>query len=242
MNCTDCQELLSVFLDGELDAAKAVDLRLHLVVCPECAALCGDFAAILETCHTADPAEVLPPNSRALWRRINNIIESEVKPEDAPQSPPKGWFARRLHFSFPQVGFAVLGIAFITSLLTIVGVRNYLEPTGEDYTSRSDASQTTFEKVLSKIGLIDTPEEARARRIREQRLVIEYWNKRVQARRAQWDSRLREAFDRNLNEIDRAVDEYTMILENDPQDELSGEMLDSALNEKMNLLRQFSEL
>ena len=33
-----------------------------------------------------------------------------------------------------------------------------------------------------------------------------------------------------------------MILEKDPQDDLSGEMLDSALNEKMNLLRAFSEL
>jgi hypothetical protein len=53
---------------------------------------------------------------------------------------------------------------------------------------------------------------------------------------------MREAFDRNLNEIDQAVYEYTVILEKDPQDDLSGEMLDSALNEKMNLLRAFAEL
>jgi hypothetical protein len=31
-------------------------------------------------------------------------------------------------------------------------------------------------------------------------------------------------------------------LQVDPQDDLSGEMLDSALNDKMNLLRQFAEL
>ena len=53
---------------------------------------------------------------------------------------------------------------------------------------------------------------------------------------------MRDAFDRNLNEIDQAVNEYTMILEKDPQDDLSGEMLDSTMNEKMNLLREFSEL
>lgn len=241
MNCKDCQELLSLFLDGELNAASAADLRLHMAACPECAALCGDFAAILDTCHTTEADENLPPNSQALWCRINNIIENEPAPKKQAEAS-KGIFSRGWKLSFPQIGFAMLGIAVITSLLTIVGVRNYIEPTGEDYTSRSAASQTTFEKVLSRIGLIDTPEEARARRINEQRAVIEYWNKRVEARKAHWDGRLREAFDRNLNEIDRAVDEYTLILEKNPQDELSGEMLDSALNEKMNLLRQFSEL
>ncbi len=230
-----------MFLDGELDAARAADLRVHLAGCPECAALCGDFAAILDTCHSTDPAEILPPNSQALWCRINNLIENEPAAEKRDEKS-KAALERGWRFSFSQIGFAVAGIALIASLLTIVGIRNYIEPTGEDYTSRSSATQTTFEKILSKIGIIDTPEEARARRLNEQRAVIEYWNKRVQSRKAQWDSRLREAFDRNLNEIDRAVDEYTLLLEKNPQDELSGEMLDSALNEKMNLLRQFSEL
>jgi CHASE3 domain sensor protein len=64
----------------------------------------------------------------------------------------------------------------------------------------------------------------------------------VQARRNQWNRNLREAFDRNLREIDQVVAEYTQILEENPQDDLSGEMLDSALKEKMDLLREFSEL
>ena len=57
-----------------------------------------------------------------------------------------------------------------------------------------------------------------------------------------WDDRMRLAFDRNLIEIDQAVKDYTMLLEKDPEDEVTVEMLDSALNDKMNLLRQFSEL
>jgi hypothetical protein len=182
----------------------------------------------------------MPPNSQALWCRINNIIESEIKPEtEEPQPSPvrRGW-----SFSFSQVGAAALGVAIISSLLTIVGIRNYFEPSADDYVTRSAASQTTFERFLIKIGLSESPAEARMRRIKEQQAVIDYWNKRVAARRAQWDNRLREAFDRNLNEIDHAVSEYTISLEKDPQDELSGEMLDSALTEKMNLLRQFSEL
>ena len=76
----------------------------------------------------------------------------------------------------------------------------------------------------------------------EQQAAIEYWDKRVQMRRVTWDHRMRAAFDRNLFEIDQAVNDYTQILQKDPDDQLSEEMLDSALTEKMNLLRQFSEL
>ena len=80
------------------------------------------------------------------------------------------------------------------------------------------------------------------RRLKEQQAVIDYWNQRVQARRAMWDDNLRRGFDRNLQAIDQAVFEYTTTLEHNPDDELSGEMLDSVLDEKMNLLREFSEL
>ena len=53
---------------------------------------------------------------------------------------------------------------------------------------------------------------------------------------------MREAFDRNLNEINQVVLEYDKILQENPQDNISGEMLDSALNDQMALLREFSEL
>lgn len=227
-------------MDNELDHAESMSVQTHLSVCAECAKICEDFAVILDSCTIQKPSEVLPPNSQALWCRINNIIESEAKREPVAPEPPKGWFRRS--FTLSQVGSAVLGIAVISSLLTIVGIKNYYEPTADDYTSRSSASQTTFEKVLSKVGLTETPQQARIRRLQEQQAAIDYWNKRVQARREQWDIKMRDAFDRNLNEIEQAVTEYTVILEKDPQDDLSGEMLDSALAEKMNLLRAFSEL
>jgi hypothetical protein len=45
-----------------------------------------------------------------------------------------------------------------------------------------------------------------------------------------------------LQVIDQSLNEYTVILEQDPEDDLSSEMLDSVLNDKMNLLRDFSDL
>lgn len=245
MDCGSCQENLSLFLDGELGETEAAGIRTHLSLCPECTRVCEDFAAILDSCKLEELTdEIVPPNPNALWCRISNTIEAELKPEPVPEPPPqpRGLFGRGWNLSFGQAASGVLAIALISSLLTVVGVKNYFQPTGDDYTSRTGESQTTFEKLLSKVGLTDTPQSARVKRLKEQQAAIDYWNQRVQERRAKWDENLRRGFDRNLQAIDQAVYEYTTTLERNPDDELSGEMLDSVLNEKMNLLREFSEL
>jgi len=242
MNCEECQQHISPYLDGELGETSAAQMREHLTFCAECAKLCEDFSVILESCRENVPADIVPPNAQALWCRINNLIESEIKPEPEKVEEKKVSFARGWNISFSQATAGVLAIALISSLLTVVGIRNYFEPSGEDYTSRSSESQTTFEKFLSKIGFSDSPQQARERRIKEQQAAIEYWTKRVQERRGQWDAKMRDAFDRNLNLLDESVSEYTTILQEDPDDELTGEMLDTVLNDKMDLLREFSDL
>lgn len=250
MNCEHCQERISVFLDNELEESSANEVREHLAVCAECSRVCEDLAMIIDFSQLDAEDAALPPNPQALWCRINNIIESEVHAEIAKEHKEKivaaekeaqqaGWLPRRWNFSFMQIASAVLGIAIVSSVLTVVGIRNY---TADHDLAASSAPPTLFERALGKLGLIETPKERRDRILQERATTIDYWNKRVEARRAKWDINLRDAFDRNLHEIDQAVQEYTLILEDNPQDELSSEMLDSALNEKMELLREFSEL
>ncbi len=240
MGCDECNNLLSFYMDNDLDECQASDIREHLAGCPDCARVCEDLSSILDVCITEAPSELVPPNSKALWCRINNVIESEIKSDIPKQEEPvKGGFWR---FSYLQLSAAVLCIAVISSLLTIVGIKNYLQPTAADFTTRTASTQTTFEKVLCKMGIIETPQEARERRLKEQKAAIDYWNTRVQARRAQWDRTTRDAFDRNMQVIDESVNDYTRILQQDPEDELSGEMLDAVLDDKMSLLRDFSDL
>lgn len=243
MTCEQCQELISAFLDNELAETSSTNVRLHLSDCVECSKVCEDLAMLINFSQLDVEESVLPPNPHALWCRINNIIESEVQAEIAKENKEKiqpqvqtGW---RWNFTFSQVASAILGIALISSLLTFIGIKQYSAPT-DDFAVQSEP--TILDKALGKLGLIDTPQQARQRRIKEREAAIEYWNKRVQVRREQWNANLRDAFDRNLKEINQAVNEYTQILQENPQDELSSEMLDSALNEKMELLRQFSEL
>ncbi len=237
MNCEQCQELISVYLDNELEADVSASIQTHLAVCLECAKMCEDFAMILDFCNLDEAEHSLPPNSKALWCRINNLIETEIAAEIQPkveaEKPKRSW-----QFSFAQVFASIFGIALVSSLLTIVGIRNY--SAGD--ASAGNVAPSVFDRALGKIGLVETPQQTRENRIKEQQAAIEYWNRRVGEKRAKWAANLREAFDRNLREIDQTVYEYDKILQENPNDDLSGEMLDSALNEKMALLREFSEL
>jgi hypothetical protein len=251
MNCEHCQELISVFLDNELDETSSTEVREHLAVCEPCSKVCEDLAMIIDFCQLDTEEALLPPNPQALWCRINNVIESEVQAEIKKENKEKaqaaqaeatnsGWLPRKWNFSFMQIASSIMFVAIVSSVLTIIGIRNY-SGTNNDI-SASSAPPTLFERVLGKVGLVETPHQKRERILKEREAAIEYWNKRVEARRAQWNANLRDAFDRNLNEINQAVSEYTQILQENPQDELSGEMLDSALDDKMELLREFSEL
>lgn len=240
MTCGECQELLSRFIDGDLEAARSEIVAGHLAACAECTVMCDDLAAILAHCRVGEFDEAVPPNPAALWRRINNLIESELPTEIPVEPKSRGWFGARL--SFGQAVVAVVGVALISSLLTIVGIRNYFAPPGDDLPTAANEAPSFMTRALRKVGLAETSQQARERRFKAQEAAIEYWNKRANDRREKWDARMTAAFDRNLYEIDQAVSEYTLMLQQDPDDKLSEEMLDSALTEKMNLLRQFSEL
>lgn len=51
MNCEQCQELLSEFIDGELHEKATAEVETHLGLCVECAELHEDFAGILGFCE-----------------------------------------------------------------------------------------------------------------------------------------------------------------------------------------------
>ena len=182
MNCENCQELLSEFIDKQLDEKRTARVKAHLTLCHECAEVYEDFASILGICDLDITEEIPPPNEQALWCRINNIIESEIKPEILQERKQeeinRGWFSRMWHrnwsLSFTQLASAVLGIALISSLLTVIGIQNV--PSSNKLTAGASTQTNLFEKVLSKIGLAETPQQARERRLREQQVTIDYWN------------------------------------------------------------------
>ena len=250
MNCEHCQNLISEFVGS--DHTVSPEISAHLDVCEPCAGIYRDLNDLTQFCSSEYvEQEAAPPNSQALWCRISNIIESEIEtaPPVVEAEKKKGFWAgvwqKNWQLSFSQMAAAIIGVAVVSSLLTIVGIKNSFR-SANDLSAANGANTiaqpSLFETLLSKAGITPGPEELREKTFNDKQVVIDYWNARVAARRAQWNAKMRDTFDRNLHEIDQVVVEYSQNLKENPQDSLSEEMLNSALTEKMDLLREFSEL
>jgi hypothetical protein len=237
MNCEWVKEKLEAYLIGELPAGEIRNISAHLAICNQCFA---EFERRASDIDFFSQENCNIPNPSALWCRISNTIEHEVNSQK--QQEALNAETKRRKFTFGQVAAAALVFALLSSLLTIVAINIFSRPSNHDWTRRSQFNQTTFEKIMTRIGLMESPAQAQLRRLQEQEKVIDYWSRRVEERRAFWDENLRRGFDRNLQIIDQAAAEYRQTLEKNPDDELSAEMLDSVMTEKINLLREFAEL
>jgi hypothetical protein len=240
MNCEDCKALISPFMENDLDESRANFVRTHLAACGECARVCEELAALIDVVAVEGEELLGDHHSKQIWCRINNVIESEQSPvgqQSVPEPPRRGLW----HLSFWQLSSGLACIAIVSSLLTVAAIRNYYEPAATDSLVRTTSSGF-LDRVLMKVGLAETRQQQLERKLRDRQATIDYWNARVQVRRSQWDAQTRAAFDRNLREIDDSLNEYHMILQRDPDDELTVEMMDSVLNEKADLLRDFSDL
>jgi hypothetical protein len=70
---------------------------------------------------------------------------------------------------------------------------------------------------------------------------LNYWEQRVQARKASWNPRMRASFDRSVYVLDQTVSDSLNDLRQNPHDEIAEEMLNSALRDKIELMREFGE-
>jgi hypothetical protein len=232
MNCELCQELIGDLIDGTLSRENEAQLNLHLQECLDCDEVRRDLESIVAFCRNHRGEYNAPPNPNALWLRIRNVVEAENQPhvvhsstQPARSKSWRDWFTRRWEVSLPQLAGSVAAIVLVVSVVTAVGVRQW---------EGSSDSRTT--------AVLDTSTATVRDRLWQQRQAIGYWNQRVEVNKARWSQEMRDTFDRNLKVIDQAVNDSLAELNKNPHDEVSEEMLNAALNEKLALLREFSDL
>ena len=243
MNCEKCQELISDFLDGALSDDDRKTLDAHLEECLSCYSVREELETIVTYCRDHRGEYDAPPNERALWLRIRNTIESQrgVRALAAASSSGTGqvlnWlsglFGRQWELSFSQMAAAVVAIALVVSIATVAGMRGF-QSRGVAGTGKSDPSRS-LASVAGYSGSVDE-------RIKSQQEVIDFWSKRIEERNVNWSAHTREAFDRNLQVVDQAVDSFRAELQKNPNDQVSADMLDAAMRDKMDLLSAFAEL
>jgi hypothetical protein len=233
MNCEKCQELISDLLDGDLRQPNEKLLNAHLEECLDCQEVRSDLQSILSFCQTQRGQYEAPASERALWLRIRNVIEAEqtVTAPSLPRVKPSWseWLGRSWELSLPQLAASVAAIVLVVSLTTVVGLRRWDSGAVADGPARAAASfNATATNVLE--------------RTRQQQQMIDYWNQRVEMNKARWSPQMRETFDRNLKVIDQAVSDSLSDLSKNPHDEVSEEMLNAALSEKLAILKEFADL
>jgi hypothetical protein len=249
MNCEKCQELLSDFLDDALSPEEQSTLNAHLEECLSCFAVRDELNSIVSFCRDCRGEYIAPPNERALWLRIRNTVESEravatlaasARDAAAAERLSESWWSRLMNrsweLSLSQMTGAVAAITVAVALVTAFSMQRMHQSVAETSpTARTNVASAAAGASTVSISNVDD-------RMRQQQLTIDYWNQRIAERKARWSPQMREAFDRNMGVIDQAVNYSRDELRRNPHDEVSEEMLNSALNDKMELLREFADL
>ena len=226
MNCENYQILVSDLVDGALTSEDCVQLELHLSSCPDCNDARNDLSVIIEFCRDQRGVYDPLPNERAMWLRISNLLEAEQGSANQVATPESGWFFRlmRQSFSFAQLAGVVGAVVIVVAMAASFGA----------YRLALSNGRTPLPPVLSTASLRD--------RIEQQQQMISYWNQRVELNKARWSPQLRETFDRNMGVIDAALDDSMNQLKLNPHDAISEDILNEALNDKVALLKEFSDL
>ena len=180
MNCERCQELIGDLIDGTLSGADESTLKSHLDECLDCVSVRDDLTSVLSYCRAHRGEYEAPPNEKALWLRIRNVVEAEVvsaRPV-VHETARRSWWARSWELSFPQLASLTVGIVLLVSLVTTVGLRRWQTTTPVVADSGANASVND--------------------RVWQRQQVINYWNQRVELNKARWSANMRETFDRNM--------------------------------------------
>ena len=233
MDCEKFSDLLGEFLDGTLAGDDRALLGTHLDECLGCACVRDEIRAIVSAAAESREHFVAPPNERALWLRVRNTIEAELGAQQraaargaAAESVRENFLSRLMNkrwaLSLPQLTAAVAAIVVGVAVVTTLGVQRLAGDGGV----KPEAATAKGERKLNP----------------DQLVAIEYLMRRVEERKSRWNPRMREAFDRNLGIIDATVSDSLKELSESPHDEISEEALNAALRDKMELLREFSEL
>ena len=231
MNCENCQELIHDFLDGSINRSDEIALDTHLQHCLDCDSVRQDLASILGFCRSHRGEYEAPPNTQALWLRIRNVIEAESVTRPESIEPRKSIFGglmnRSWQLSLPQLVSSVVAIVVLVSLVTVVGIRRWGMTPAAPANSQLEASN----------GNSDVND-----RVWQRKQVINYWNQRIELNKARWSPQMRETFDRNMAVIDQAVSDSMNELNRNPNDDIAEQMLNESLNDKLALLKEFSDL
>lgn len=228
MNCIECEEIISDYVDGTLELGEQTKIELHLANCEPCRAVRDDFLQIV---HFSKQLPLHTPNSD-LWMRIQSEIEAE-QPKTLWARTKLWWRnfnARDFNLTVPRLAAIVAAFVIMVSISAAVW-RNVQTGTA------AGAAPVQIASDGLKIPLTN-PDFDNEVKAYEQR--INQLKESVDQKKEAWAPELRTSFDRNMYYVDQSLNDCRRQLNNKPSDETCKELLKNAYNEKMRLLEGFA--
>jgi hypothetical protein len=208
----------------------------------------AELNSIVSFCRDNRGEYDAPPNEGALWLRIRNTVESgSLAAGAAAQDPTRAarresWWSRVMgrswELSLPQMATAVVAIIVFASLATVFSLRGLQSNSATASTNLNSSGSQTVALAANGGSKVFEPKD----HLWQQQQEINYLIQVVDQHKAHWNPQVRADFERNLNLLDETVNDSLEKLSQRPHDDVTEEMLNAALSDKMQLLKEFSDL
>ncbi len=216
---------ISEYLDGTLSDGERRELEAHLAGCPECATVLAEMEEVVRRAGTL--GEVLP--SRDLWpdiAKVLNAAPSERGPDVIPLPTGRARGQERaagLYLTRRQLAAAAAVVALVSATATWtlgagVAVRNVGHPS---------ASPT----AVTPVSNVQGPPQPLADE-------LSHLEAALNSARSQLDPATVRILEKNLDVIDRAIQDSRRALVTDPTNPFLKEHLDDAYRQKVAYLRE----
>jgi anti-sigma-K factor RskA len=221
MVCTQCQELISDYIDGLLELGEQSKVERHLADCEPCRAVRDDLLQIVHFSHQLP--EQAP--STALWTRIQSELAKEQPAGTAARA--KLWWARlrEQHFnlSLPQLAASAAALTIVLSIGMIA--------------FRHDPATAPMMVSAGMPGGLDRLSNAAEFDALEQQ--INHLSESIEQKKSEWNPELRATYERNLIYVNQSLAECRHQINDNPADDTAQELMLNAYREKVRLLEGF---
>ena len=229
MLCSDCQELLSDYIDGILELGEQAKIEAHISHCDTCLSVRDD---LLQIVHFSKSLPLHSP-SAAVWNRIKSEIEAGGK---RGLSAHVGRFWAKM--SSQGLGFRggwATAAAVLMSISALVFVYEK-EQVGPRVSGGINQAQADISGSQSR-----TNQEAMDSNLRDMEQRINNLKAVVDERSVAWNPQLKSSFNRDMSFIDQTLAQCHHDLSDNPQDDVCRELMLNAYREKVRLLEGFND-
>jgi anti-sigma factor RsiW len=210
---------LSEYIDGELNDTEALELEAHVGTCDTCRVTLDELRVVIaaaETLHDREP-------HHDLWAGIAAGIGAASTGAVTPLRPHHT--RRRFSFSMAQLAAAAAVIMTLTGGAVWLAVSR----TGPQMQTGTIMQSATGAARLVSTEPLTTPEHAAD---------VAALERALEENRAQLDAATIEVLERSLEAIDRAIQDASTALANDPGNPYLHRQLDNTMRKKVDILRR----